>query len=1083
MLPVPRDAELPLSFSQQRLWFLDQLIPNSSTYNMPGIMRLTGPLDVTAFERALDEIVRRHEVLRTTFTSVDGRPVQVISEDIACNLQVVDLQELPEAERESEARRLAAAEAGQSFDLSRDPLMRAKLLRLSEREHIFLRTVHHIASDGWSTGILNRELSALYKAFVTRKPYSLPELPIQYVDFAVWQRKWFQGETLEAQLSYWKQQLAEASPVLELPTDALGLSIQTDRGERQSLMLSEPLTDALKALSRQENATLFMTLLSAFKILLNRLTGQKNIVVGSPIAGRNYLQTEDLIGFFINSLVLHTDLSGNPDFRGLLKRVREVCLGAYEHQDMPFEKLVKELQSERNLSRTPLFQVWFNMLNLKDSQLELHDLIIDPFLVPESLARFALTVYVTEQNNGIQVSMVYSTDLFKPDRISEMLEQYQYLLEQIATVPEKPIRSYSLVTSRALPLLPDPRAAIPEPEHEPITNMFTTWANRTPERPAVYQDNQTWTYGELNESVRNLALGLLTCGVAPGDVVAISGRRSFGLIASMMGVLMSRGVMLNLDRDLPSYRQQVMLNEARVGYLLYVGVQQPEDEWMWESLTVIHIDADTGQIMDPKKNAQMEAMQLPEVSPEDAAYVFFTSGTTGVPKGILGCHKGLSHLLNWHRQVSAVEQSDRCAQLMSISFDAVMRDIFLPLTSGATLCLPSGEDNIVDNRILAWLEHKQISIFHVVPSVAQSWLVDVPPGISLRASRCVFFTGEPLTQTLVHRWREAFPVSGEIINLYGPTETTLNKCYYRVPDEPRPGVQPVGWPVPETQALVLSTDNQMCGIGEPGEIVLRTPFRTLGYINASEGNQRCFVKNPFRDDEQDRLYYTGDGGRYLPDGCLEILGRLDDQVKIRGVRIEPGEIKSLLDQHPSVSRTAVIARDDISDDKCLVAYIVLDEDHTAKINELRHFLRQKLPEYMVPSFFVRLDTLPLMPNGKVDRRALPAPDVTKLDLEETFVAPRTPVEQQIADIWVAVLHLEQVGIHNNFFELGGHSLLATQVISRLRKAFQIEIPLRILFEMPTVAGLADFIAVLRMGTQSQQITPEDIGERQERGIL
>jgi acyl-CoA synthetase (AMP-forming)/AMP-acid ligase II len=409
---------------------------------------------------------------------------------------------------------------------------------------------------------------------------------------------------------------------------------------------------------------------------------------------------------------------------------------------------------------------------------------------------------------------------------------------------------------------------------------------------------------------------------------------------------------------------------------------------------------------------------------------------------------------------------------MGISFDAVIRDIFLPLTSGATLHLPTEEDV----NTMVWLEHEQISIFHTAPSLAQSWLLDVPQEVSLHTLRLVFFVGEPLTETLVRQWREAFPASGEIVNLYGPTETTLVKCCYRVPDEPRPGVQPVGWPISETQALVLSADNQMCGIAEPGEIVLRTPFRTLGYINEREGNRRGFVRNPFRNDDQDLLYYTGDGGRYLPDGCLEILGRIDDQVKIRGVRIEPGEIELLLGQHPSVSRATVIARDDVSDDKRLVAYIVVDRHHPAEVSELRRFLRQMLPEYMIPSFFMILETFPLMPNGKVDRHALPAPDVTKLDLAEAYVAPRTIVEQQIAGIWIAVLGIERVGIHDNFFDLGGHSLLATRVISRFRYVFQVQMPLHVLFESPTVAGLAELVELFRLSAQSPNMTSRDAGK-------
>ncbi|MEJ2735565.1 MAG: amino acid adenylation domain-containing protein [Anaerolineae bacterium] len=618
-----------------------------------------------------------------------------------------------------------------------------------------------------------------------------------------------------------------------------------------------------------------------------------------------------------------------------------------------------------------------------------------------------------------------------------------------------PIESYSLVTPGARQLLPDPEAALPEPRHEPITAVFASWLNPPTERVAIQKGDRTWTYSELGKSAHALARALVIQGVEPGDVVAVSGGRSFGLIASMVGVFLSGGVLLNLDRYLPRRRQEIMLEEAKAKWLLYIGTPLPADDWMWESLTVVRVDPDTAQAIELNQRMPPEGISLPEVAPQDAAYLFFTSGSTGVPKGVLGCHKGLAHFLSWQRQTFDIGPSDRSAQLTGLSFDVVLRDIFTPLTSGATLCLPEDDAILDPARLLPWMERQRITMFHTVPSLAQSWLSDAPPAVSLRDVRLVFFAGEPLTETLVHRWRETWPESAGIVNLYGPTETTLAKCYFRVPSMPLPGVQPVGSPLPETQALILAENDQLCGIGEPGQIVLRTPFRSLGYINASEENQRRFVQNPFRSDQEDVVYYTGDRGRYRPDGTLDILGRVDHQVKIRGVRIELGELETVLGQHPGVWESVALVREETPGDKRLVAYVTPKPDHTLTTSGLHSYLKQKLPDAMVPSAFVILDTLPLTPNGKVDRRALPEPDWQRLVREQGFEPPRTPFEEALAGIWAQILGIEQVGVHDDFFVLGGHSLLAAQVVSRLRDTLHIELPLRSLFDTPTIAGLAE----------------------------
>ncbi|BAZ21895.1 amino acid adenylation domain-containing protein [Kalymmatonema gypsitolerans NIES-4073] len=1051
-----RDAELPLSFAQQRLWFLDQLQPDSGFYNMPLTLRIVGTLNQPALEQSLQEIIHRHEALRTNFITVDGKPSQVIQTQTNWTLSIIDWQHLPTSEKEIATQQLAQKQAIQAFNLASEPLVRATLVVLSETEHALLVYIHHIVSDGWSMGVFVQELATLYNAYSQGKPSPLAPLPIQYADFAIWQRQWLQPDVLQSQLSYWQQQLASAPALSSLPTDRPRGAVQTYHGAYQEFALSKELTVALKQLSQTQSCTLFMTLLAAFQILLWRYSGQDDICIGTPIANRNRAEIEGLIGFFVNTLVLRTRLDGNPSFRQLLSRVREVALGAYAHQDLPFEMLVEALQPKRNLSHNAIFQVWFNLLNLADTQPELFGLSVEPISIREAASKFDLSLYVAEHEQGITLQVVYNADLFTSERMVEMLQQFHHLLNQIVVAPDNAIASYSLVTPQARLLLPDPTTAIPEPEYELVTTTFTSWVNSTPERSAVRQGSRTWNYGELGKSSQALARVLLSHGIERGDVVALYGTSSFGLIASAIAVFLSGGVLMTLDPQLPSDRQQLILAEAKAKYILDIDEKHPEGQEIWQSLTVIRINKDTGAAINYLEDSS-DTIPLPEISGDDAAYIFFTSGSTGVPKGVLGCHKGLAHFLCWQRQTFGISQQDRIAQLTKLSFDAILRDIFLPLTSGATLCLPAPGDNLEPAKILRYLEREQISVLHTVPCLAQSWLADVPKEVCLRNLRWLFFSGEPLKETLILQWRDAFPEAGEIINLYGATETTLVKCYYQVPREPRVGVQPVGRTLPETQALVLGVNHQLCGIGEPGEIILRTPFRSLGYINAKEEMQSRFIKNHFRNDDQDLLYYTGDRGRYRPDGSLEILGRCDHQLKIRGIRIELGEIETVLAQHPSVHQTVVTAREDVLGEQSLVAYIIPNQESAPTISEIRSFLSTKLPTYMVPSSFIFLDSFPLTPNGKVDRRALPTPsNISNLG---TFVEPRNQIELQLVQIWSKILKVDKVGVQDNFFDLGGHSLLAPYLMAQIKQQFGKDVPLTSLFQNPTIEQLATIVQI------------------------
>ncbi|HLO85983.1 MAG TPA: amino acid adenylation domain-containing protein [Nostocaceae cyanobacterium] len=1063
--PIPRTQPLPLSWGQERLWFLDQLEGANAIYNMPSAIQITGKLNIKALEQALTEIIHRHEILRTTFPTVNGIPVQAIASPVPVTIPILDWTSLPQ-NLQSENIQLEITKAAQTpFDLANDSLIRLEALQLAEENHILLVTLHHIIFDAWSSDIFLQELITLYQACINQEPSHLIIPSIQYADFAHWQRQWLQGEVLATQLNYWKQQLSGALPVLQLPTDYHPQpSTQNYQGSQQSINISQEVTASLKALSGQAGATLFMTLLTAFKLLLSRHSGQEDIIVGVPVAGRNHLGTENLIGFFINSLPLRTDLSGNPSFEQLLRKVREITLDAYQNQDIPFEKLVEELRPERSLSRHPFFDVMFNMNNASSVALELPGLTFEPLQFAQPESKFLMTVFVQEVEAELKINLVYRQNLFSPERISNLLQQFAYLLQQIAAKPDSPIQSYSLVTPKSHPLLPDPSVILDQPHYEPVTTLFLQWAEQTPTQTAIRQNGKNWTYQELSQKSQNIAQVILSYGIQPRDVVAVYGTRSFGLIASIVGVFLSGAVLLLVDPNLPTARQKVMLEEAQAKYILNVSSESHPAQFTETNLGIIHIDAQTATTITPKT-----AHCLPTLTPEDHAYIFFTSGSTGTPKGVLGTHKGIAHFLQWQRQTFDIGVNDRVAQLTSLTFDAILRDVFLPLTSGATLCLPNSNSDLGADQILHWLEQEQITLLHTVPAVAQSWLTQVPREIKLHSLRWIFFSGEPLTQTLVCKWRENFPAAGQIINLYGATETTMVKCFYPVPSETLTAIMPGGWPLPQTQVLVLNSTQELCGIGEIGEIVIRTPFRTLGYINNIAEQQQRFVLNPFHNHPEDLLYYTGDKGRYRLDGAIEVLGRLDEQIKIRGIRIQPAEIEVVLNQHPAVAESVVVVMQLADNDQRLVAYIVSKPNQTFAQDAIKHFLKQQLPEYLVPSIFVVLDTLPKNANGKINRRALPVPSL-ELTARVSKTPPRNTTEEIILSIFAHVLKLRQLGIDDNFFELGGHSLLATQVVARLRAAFQIEIPLKTLFTAPTVAELAVVVAKLKQ-TDAQLVIP------------
>ncbi|KAB8318928.1 amino acid adenylation domain-containing protein [Tolypothrix campylonemoides VB511288] len=1057
---------VPLSFAQQRVWFLEQMEPNSAAYLIPIAQRLQGLLNVGVLQQSLDAIVAHHEALRTNFiASDDGTPIQVISAPRSVELKVIDLTHEHASNQEEQVQCLLNQEAQRPFDLTSDLMLRATLLQIDHQEHILLLVMHHIASDGWSMGILWQQLAAVYQAFLNGLANPLPTLPIQYADFAVWQRQWLSGEVLSEQLDYWKTQLAGATTVLELPTDKPRPRVQTYRAAMQSLMLPQTLAASLSALSRQEGITLFMTLLSAFGTLLHRYTGQEDILIGSPVAGRTRTEIEQLIGFFINTVVLRIDCSAHPSFGSLLNRVRQMALGAYAHQDMPFEKLVEELQPERDTSRNPLFQVWFNMLNLGDMQVELPGLVVEPISIPEAASKFDLNLYVTEQQQGIQLELVYNADLFAPERMMEMLHQFHHLLIQIVENPQQSIASLSLVTPKAELLLPNAQQQLLPQWEEAVHTRFAQQAQRMPQQLAVVDAQLAWTYAELEQRANQLANYLLANNIQSQDIVAIYGDRSASLVWAILGVLKAGAAFVILDPAYPASRLIDCLDliQPRAWLQIAAGELPPSIQNYLETVSCdcrLQLPsgsmAEVGSLLQDYASGDLGVM----VEPNQLAYVAFTSGSTGKPKGIKGTHRPLSHFVHWHGKTFGLNQSDKFSMLSGLSHDPLLRDIFTPLSLGATLCIPQQQNIETPGKLADWMRQMQISVAHLTPAMAQ--LVTANTNSNTTDLRYVFFGGDVLTQQDVTRIRNFAP-NTTCVNFYGATETPQAMGYFIIPNDSLGEESsfketiPLGQGIEDVQLLVLSPKLQLAGIGEVGEIYVRTPYLASGYVGSDELTQERFIINPLTNITEDRLYKTGDLGRYLPDGNIEFLGRSDNQVKIRGFRIELGEIEAILGQYPAVQEAVVSAREDVHGEMQLVAYVVTKPKQVCTTEELRSFLKEKLPNYMIPTAIVMLDALPLTPNGKVNRRVLPAPDLSRQQPEETFVAPRDELEQKLSQIWEQVLGVQPISVTDNFFELGGHSLIAVKLFWQIEKTFGKNLPLATLFQSGTVEALASII--------------------------
>ncbi|AFZ01579.1 non-ribosomal peptide synthetase [Calothrix sp. PCC 6303] len=1076
--PVKRQENLDLSFAQQRLWFLAQLEPGSAFYNAPAAVRLEGQLNVEALQQSFNEIISRHEILRTNFPTREGQPVAVILEEQPVNLSlpILDISHLGENQQQAEIKQQLAQAAEQPFDISSDRLLRIKLLRLSQQEHIVLLTMHHIISDGWSIGVFVEELAKLYQAFSNGKPSPLLPLPIQYVDFAAWQRQWLQGEILETQISYWLKQLENTPKLLELPTDYPRPAIQRFQGATYSFDISKELSTALNKFSQQQGSTLFMTLLAAFQTLLWRYTGSEDIVVGSPIANRNRAEIEGLIGFFVNTLVLRSNFTGNPSFEELLKRVREVALEAFAHQDLPFELLVEKLQPQRDLSHTPLFQVMFILQNAFMSTLELPGLTLTPLKTDTGNAQFDLTLSIAETESGLTANFEYNTDLFAESSIQRMANHLQTLLEAIVTNPQHCLSDLAILSKfeqhQLLREWNDTK--VDYPLEKCIHQLFEEQVQRIPDTVAVEFTNQQLTYNQLNQKANQLAHHLQKLGVKADTLVGICVERSLEMIIGLLAILKAGGAYIPLDPSYPGERLTYMLEDSQTSILL--SQQHLVEKLANDAVQVICLDSDWQTIA----TQSTENLNY-HLHPHHLAYVIYTSGSTGKPKGAMNTHQGITNRLLWMQDTYKLTATDKVLQKTPFGFDVSVWEFFWTLISGACLVIAEPGGHQDSAYLVQLIQQQQITTVHFVPSMLQVFLDEVALENCQHLKR-VICSGEALPWELQEKFFGRF-LDVELHNLYGPTEAAIDVTYWQCQRHNQEKVVPIGRAIANTEIYILDPHLQPVPIGVPGELHIAGVGLACGYLHRPQLTNEKFIPNPFDLTSDGRLYKTGDLARYREDGNIEYLGRIDDQVKLRGLRIELGEIAAILQQFPKIQQAVVVVREDTPGNQRLVAYIVPRSDSAhPQTQELRDFLLQKLPQYMIPYDYVLLDTLPLTPNGKLDRRALPMPEIT-LEAEKQDVLPRTPVEEKLVKIWMQVLDLPKIiGIYDNFFELGGHSLLATQVISQTRQAFQVELSIHRLFEMPTIAEFAQEITrILEQKVEQSLITPQRL-DRQTRRV-
>ena len=1065
---APRAADLPLSFAQERVWFLNELLPDNISYYIPRAVRLIGNLYKDLLEQSFTELVRRHEILRTTFPAKNGRPVQVIHEPYPIEIPLLDLESLSKGEQENLIQQMIVEAGQRSFDLANGPLLRLLLLKLAPQEHVLILTEHHLIHDGWTQGVLLRDFLNTYSALHGEEVTPLPELAIQYADFAYWQRGWMQGEVLESLISYWKRELSGAAPLLELPTDHPRPAIQGFRGGVKYFDLPTPLAKSLRALSRKEGVTLFMTMLAAFKSLLYRYTDQHDLIVGAGIANRRLPEIEGMLGMVINTVVLRTQLAGGLTFKEYLKIVRDVCLGAYAHQDIPFEKLVEVLQPPRSLSYTPLFQVMFSFLDTPMPELRLPELDLSIINAHNRSAKFDLDVLAIphgEQRIGysaepwderITMMWEYSTDLFDEATIERMHAHFQNILEEVVENSEINLSQLTLLDEaerRQLVAEWNDTAAEPPPDRI-IHQLVEAQVERTPDAIALIRGAEWLTYRDLNRKSNVLAHHLRSLGVGPDVMVGVYIERSLEMIVALLGALKAGGAYVPLDPAYPKERLSFIVEDANVSVIL--TQKKLADRLAPHRAQVICLDDELNINLskaDPKCN----------VTAENLAYVIYTSGSTGKPKGVMITHGSLTNLTASGIEEYALCDTDRMLQFASMSFDTSAEEIFTCLTSGGTLVLRTDDMLTSASVFMSACEKLGVTVldlptayWHELAENLTSEDLNIPPSL-----RLVIIGGERALPEHAARWFNHVDQRVKLINSYGPSEATIvaTLCELKPPERTNGVLREVsiGRPIRNARAYVLDESLNPVPVGVTGALYIGGEGLARGYLKRPDLTAESFIPDLLGGEAGARLYRTGDLARYLPDGSLEFIGRGDDQVKLRGYRIQLSEIEGVLDEHPAIRQAAVLMIEDRPGNKRLVAYVTQDKQHDLAVDQLREFLKERLPDYMIPSAYTLLEEFPYTPNGKLDRRALPAPDKSRAYLEQGYVAPRTEVEEEMSRMWADLLHVERVGVEENFFDAGGHSLLATQLLSRIRSNFAVELTLREFFLSPVLKDLAETI--------------------------
>ncbi len=1048
--PIPRrptDVAVPASFAQQRIWFLEQLESGTATYNMPMALQIKGQLYIPALEQSLVEIVRRHEILRTTFVDVDGKPFQDVYADCSLPLPLLDLRMYPEAQRMAEAFQFMTREAQRTFDLKTGPLLRCHLLQIAGDEYIFLLTIHHIISDGWSSGIFHQELVTLYSAALAGKPSPLADLPLQYGDYACWQQEELQGQAFEQQLAYWKQQLEQRPDPLTLPLDYPRPAVQTFSGARCYFAFSVALTRALRSFCQQEGVTLFMATLAAFQGFLARYTGQYDMLIGTSIANRTRAELEGLIGFFSNTLALRTDLSGNPTVRELLMRTRKIALDAYANQEVPFE---------RALSAPLHLPVMFILQNTPESALHVEHMSFEPMDLETDTAKLDLLLNLNDQAE-MTGFFEYNADLFAGATVERMTQQFQAYLAHLIAHPEARLADVPIVSpaERQCMLVDWNQTSRVFSQGSTLQSLFEAQAAATPQALALEDGEEAISYADLNQRANQLAHMLRALGIGPESLVGLYFERSCAQLIGVLAILKAGGAYLPLDSASPGSWLISTLLDAQVSLVLTSVDLLPS------------LSTYPGKVFCPEE-LEGELAQQPvtnpgvPVAPDNLAYVIYTSGSTGKPKGVQVAHRSIVNHCAAIAQEYQLNPADRVVQFASLSFDAAAEELYPTWSRGATLVLRPADLAVHVEDWHDWLASRRISILNLPTAYWHHWMTGLAqqPGALPSCLRLVIVGGEQVLPEYYAQWRRFAGSQIQWSNTYGPTECTVTATLYTsainaYEDHWHRGIVPIGQPLANLSTYVLDEQLQPVPINVIGELYIGGVGVARGYLHCPDLTAERFLPNPYAKKAGERFYRTGDMARYLPDGLLEYCGRRDGQVKIRGYRIELGEISTVLAQHSSVQECIVVAREDPPGEKHLVAYLTGTDIPDRSV--LQQFLQGRLPAYMVPALFVTIPELPITTSGKIDVRALPVPDRERLQSQKEEIEPRNAVEEVLVGIWQEVLGRDQISVEDNFFEIGGHSLLATQLLSRVDRVFSVSLPLRILFEIPTIANLAAFL--------------------------